>query len=415
MTSSNYVHSITCLPIEEVSSYNHSVQPFRTKFMDSLEGVNLLRYMSFVDTNNNSVSAWEDRAKVTDANTGTFLYDPDYSPTTRRSKGVPWEYAIEMSNQVSSDVWLNVPQRATDSYVSSLAILMRDTLDSELRVFVEYTNESWNSIFTADNYMTDVLVPQYGITPGGVAWLQAYATRSCEVFEIFRDIFSEQPHRGKSVIAGQSTNPSRVNDLLKTDVSIGTSLSGIAANYTDYYAIAPYIGASVEESDAVSAFNALEAQLPIVFSSNGDVSQNVANVKAIDSTIGILGYEGGQHLTTQGVQTTSVVTDANRNPKQRELHYNYMQSWDSLTNNSVMAIFSHLWQPGDSGAWGLLESLDYYGKAPYTVLPSEGNYKWWGWNDWRYTLVEHLQPKNDSFSVRKIGSLLARTPMGIKG
>jgi len=421
MTASNYVSGCQVLAASDEGTYNVS-QPFRQKWLDTLEGIEVLRFMSFTQTNNNTVSSWDQRSLTSDSNVDTFLYDPDYSPTTRRRKGVPWEWVIEMSNQVSADAWINVPQRADDNYVSSLATLFRDNLRSDLRVFIEYTNEAWNSFYTADNYCADVLVPHYGITPGGTAWLKAYATRSCEVFAIFDTIFSEAPQRVKKVIAGQAANPSRVNDILTTDVSIGTSLSGTAVEHTDYYAIAPYVGNNVEETTAQAAYDAMITDFSsAVFNSGGDLEQNVNNLAALSTDVTIIGYEGGQHLTTQGSQTTEVVRDANRLPAMRGFHQDYMDAWDNLTGSGIMSIFSHVWQPGDSGSWGLLETLDDYGESP-----QDGNYKWYGWQDWRDSIPTYAlvlpTPQNpngqalvsNSYSFSSFGSTFASRPGALK-
>ena len=417
MTALNYVSGCQVLAASDEGTYNVS-QPFRQKWLDTLEGIEVLRFMSFTQTNNNTVSSWEQRSLTSDSNVNTFLYDPDYSPTTRRRKGVPWEWVIEMSNQVSADAWINVPHKADDNYVSSLATLFRDNLRSDLRVFIEYSNETWNPLFTADNYLADVLVPQYGIPAGGTAWLQAYATRSCEVFAIFDTIFSEAPHRVKKVIAGQSANSARVNDILTTDVSIGTSLSGTAVQHTDYYAIAPYVGNNVEETTAQAAYDAMIVDFSsAVFNSGGELEQNVNALAALSTDVTLIGYEGGQHLTVQGSQTSDVVRDANRLPAMRGFHKKYMNAWDDLTGSGMMSIFSHVWQPVESGAWGLLETLDDYGESP-----QDGNYKWYGWQDWRDSIPPDAPaslpllpslPRN-SYSWSAYGSTFASRPGTLK-
>jgi hypothetical protein len=406
MTALNYVNGCQVLAASDEGTYNVS-QPFRQKWLDTLKGIEVLRFMSFTQTNNNAVASWSQRSLTSDSNVNTFLYDPDYSPTTIRRKGVPWEWVIEMCNQVSADAWINAPQRADDNYVSSLATLFRDNLRSDLRVFIEYSNETWNSTFTADDYIDDVLRPQYGIPAGGVGWLQAYATRSCEIFAIFDEIFAEAPHRVKKVIAGQSANPARVTDILTTDVSIGTSLTGTAVKHTDYYAIAPYVGNDVEETTAQAAYDAMIVDFnSAVFNSGGELEQNVNALAGLSTDVTIIGYEGGQHLTVQGSQTSDVVRDANRLPAMRGFHKDYMDGWDNLTASGMMSIFSHVWQPVNSGAWGLLETLDDYGEPP-----QDGNYKWYGWQDWRNSI---LPPPRKSYSWSVYGSTFASRPGTLK-
>jgi len=72
-----------------------------------------------------------------------------------------------------------------------------------------------------------------------------------------------------------------------------------------------------------------------------------------------------------------------------------MDAWDDLTASGMMSIFSHVWQPVNSGAWGLLETLDDYGESP-----QDGNYKWYGWQDWRDSIpTDAPVSATDAFAI----------------
>ena len=90
--------------------------------------------MDYLQTNNNPVVNWADRSHVSDAIQST-------------NKGAAWEYAIELANEAHKDLWINVPEGATDDYVGNLALLLKSDLDPSLHVYVEYSNEVWNSQF----------------------------------------------------------------------------------------------------------------------------------------------------------------------------------------------------------------------------------------------------------------------------
>ncbi len=113
-------------------------QVFTKEFLDAIVPFTALRLMDFTRTNSTTVSTWEQRPKLTDA-------------IQSSTNGVAWEYGIMLANQAGKDLWINVPDQADDDYVKQLARLLKEKLNKDRNVYVEYSNEVWNSIF-----------PQYG-------------------------------------------------------------------------------------------------------------------------------------------------------------------------------------------------------------------------------------------------------------
>ena len=88
-----------------------------------------------------------------------------------QGKGGPWEHLILLANLTKKDAWINIPAKATDAYVRNVANMFKYGSDGVnpytttqknpiypplapgLHVYVEYSNEVWNSEFTqmADN------------------------------------------------------------------------------------------------------------------------------------------------------------------------------------------------------------------------------------------------------------------------
>lgn len=48
---------------------------------------------------------------------------------------------IRLANRLQVDLWINIPVRASDDYITQLAQLMYNTLDPGLNVYTEYANE----------------------------------------------------------------------------------------------------------------------------------------------------------------------------------------------------------------------------------------------------------------------------------
>lgn len=139
---------------------------FAQDIQNEIAKFSTIRFMDFVATNGNTQKDWADRTL------------PSYASVNRSSsgngwqgKGGSWEHVVLLTNLTKKDAWINIPVRATDEYIRNLANLLKygsdgvnpyttwqpnpvyPPLSRERRIYVEYSNEVWNSIFTqkADN------------------------------------------------------------------------------------------------------------------------------------------------------------------------------------------------------------------------------------------------------------------------
>src|SRR5262249_2457495 len=133
----------------------NTTQVFTDQFLSTLQPFNTLRFMDWAVTNNNPVANWADRTQVTYARQAV-------------PNGVAWEYMIQLANLTHKDMWINIPVNATDDYVTQLAALLKQTLNPGLAVYVEYSNELWNSQFTQTTVNKNLAVAEVvaGMTSG---------------------------------------------------------------------------------------------------------------------------------------------------------------------------------------------------------------------------------------------------------
>lgn len=61
------------------------------------------------------------------------------------AKGMAWEYAVQFWNETDKDAWVNIPFTADDNYIAQLATLLKNTLEPGRKIYVEYSNELWNT------------------------------------------------------------------------------------------------------------------------------------------------------------------------------------------------------------------------------------------------------------------------------
>ena len=87
---------------------------FTDDFLEFLEDFDVIRFMDWLRTNNSPVRQWSDRSSR------------DYYTQTL-SSGVAWQYLVQLANETEKDIWINIPHRANDNYVTQLARFLKKT------------------------------------------------------------------------------------------------------------------------------------------------------------------------------------------------------------------------------------------------------------------------------------------------
>ena len=203
--------------------------PWRPELLADLAPYAVLRFMDWNQTNdsNNAQASWDTRKQKT---------QPQGEP-------VAFEWQIDLCNRAKKDYWLNLPHEAKADLWQKVAQLVHDQLDPSLRVYVEWSNEVWNSSFPQNKYAADqaTTLGLSGNTPA-IAY-QVY--ESVRAFEAFEAIFGQGSPRLVKVIAGQAawTGPCDAQMTAFADASINPHHTR-----ADAYAIAPYFsGTSIQD------------------------------------------------------------------------------------------------------------------------------------------------------------------------
>src|SRR5271157_3210227 len=175
----NIGNGITNLYVMQPSTLGGSTPlPVGTLFTPSAIGMldqyTVLRLMDLNDTNGNLTSNWSDRTLVSDnfwsaytfAGNGTGVDTNVSTPWSGLPlAGVPWEIQVALANETGRDVYINVPSNASVSYITNLANLFAygsdgvnpytsvqsdpvwAPLNPNLKVYIEFSNETWNCGF----------------------------------------------------------------------------------------------------------------------------------------------------------------------------------------------------------------------------------------------------------------------------
>jgi hypothetical protein len=191
----------------------------------------VIRGMDFQRTNGSAIRTAADIGKPEDARYGV------------EGRGGPPHLLIDLCNRVGADLWLNVPHAADDECVREYARLCRDRLDPARLLYVEYSNEVWNTFasigrntaYCKDQGLAD---PEcYGVS-GTVKARQWYGKRAVQIAALFREEFGAEAWRVRLVLAGQAAYPEQLEWTIEwIEKRIGVlnrSIYGIA--------VAPYFG-----------------------------------------------------------------------------------------------------------------------------------------------------------------------------
>lgn len=333
---------------------------FRDDFLEFLEDFQAIRFMDWLRTNNSTVTTWADRT-------------PAHYYTQAKSTGVGWEHIIALSNLVEKDIWINIPHRADNNYIQQLAQLMETQLDPGLKIYVEYSNEVWNGIFT-QNADAAVFAQNEGYT--GQPWERSWkytAKRSADVFKIFEDIFTDDSRLIK-VIPSQAGNSYVAGQIMSFFTDQVYNPHHVTA---DALTIAPYFdsgtGDKIVNNNLVSVItvdgvlDTLENDMPDAFQYMHD-NLTIANQYGID----LICYEGGQHLVASWMHTgndtlTGLLTGANRHPRMGDLYCQYFDYWYENFGGLFMHFSSHGYY-SRWGSWGVKETMDDINNPKYLAL-----------------------------------------------
>lgn len=325
-------------------------QPFQPDFLSRWGRFKVIRFMDWMETNNARISRWAERPTVDMQTQGS-------------ARGVALSYMIALANTLHADPWFCMPHLANDDYVRQFAQIVADTLDPDLKIYIEYSNETWNYQFEQAAYCR-----QKGIALGlGNDPVQAglfyYTRRALEIFSIWDRVFHPQnKERVVRVLACQFGNPWTARQLFADP---GTT------RHVDSLAIAPYFGMSLASASPtielspgrVVAKNALTVDqildlLDKDIDANGVLLREYAKLTA-QWGVDLIAYEGGQHLVgIQGLENDEVLTwlfhQANRDPRMEDLYRKDLNSW-KRAGGKVFVTFSSMGKYNKWGSWGLLE------------------------------------------------------------
>ncbi len=306
------------------------------------------------------------------------------SPILQTSQsGVAFEYMIELANITKKTPWFTIPTAADDGFVNSLLTLIENKLDKNLKAYIEYSNETWNSVFPQYNY-SEAMQQKLGLNNISSTIIPADAFHSYRATQIFRmaSQIRREPElrvnrtssRFVRVLASQAAWPERAKSVMDWGLTLTATptFNHAAQEYADVIAIAPYFARP--NGDATNLTTATHRQLFDIqkraideqYGTNlapGSIRQQAINAR--QRGIKLVQYEGGTHLLdnkTNSLATLTNLVTFNRSSLMYDLYSYNLSKWKALENefgSGVVGNFSQfqaIGSPSKYGYWGTLES-----------------------------------------------------------
>ena len=370
------------IPLEEIdwdTAYANGDNIWNPTWLEEVSIYSTFRFMNWAGTNNNAWGLdedWDNRRAVT-SDTNHHSHIPSYIGFFNHGSnrpGLAYEWMIDLCNRTNADMWMCVRHRSREYYWENLAHLLAANLNPGLKVYIEYSNETWNGIFDQYDYVKDAGTDA-GM-PGSNEWYVGqsfHVHMSFELFEVFQDVFAQY---GRSVDLVRVIATGGNVDLLHRALG-GVSSSG--SHYTteeletinprgqwfDALAEAPYVGSGLDGASPTIYEDSQQGLLDQV-TSTGRVTR--ARARADEYGVDLIAYEGGMHQLLNAREWAE-------NPL---VYDHYVTMFDTYKDyfDGPFCHYAHTseWlNDSGRGAWGTME---------YTGMPIDEAHKYRAIRDW---------------------------------
>jgi hypothetical protein len=384
------IHDIAVVHQRHIAAYDAG-EIFNPDWLARVEGMAVFRFMEWTNTNTTTLSDWTDRPL------------PEHATYTPR--GVPLEVMIRLANETGTEPWFTLPHLANDAFITQMARLIRDQLDPGLRVWIEFSNETWNWSFPQANHARDQAQARWG---DGNRWQEWNAMRAAQMVQIFNREFAGQEDRLVRVLATQTGWHGLEEQLMAPSWQAESPDNPAPPTLFDAYAITGYFsallgndekvattqgwlrdatalaeeegraqGLSGAELDAFAQTRAHDILRPRMIAElrDGSISGDRRNTVAyfLDTDLpyhravadrwglDLVAYEGGTHLVGVGPHMqdealNALFLDVNYSEGMAELYTMLLEGW-VRGGGGLFAHFTDIRAPGRWGSFGALRHL----------------------------------------------------------
>ena len=321
---------------------------FNPDFLNFMKDYKVIRMMNFSGITRNPIRHWNQMNQMSKATWAG----------TEGVRGAPLEVMVRLANILNRDAWFNIPHAADNNFVQQYARYLKQHLRPNLKAYIEYTNEAWNTVFMQTHY-TKQMGTKLGLDRDpNQAGYKYYSQRAVEIFKMFDQAFGGR-QRLVHVMGIWSANRYMTPVVMEHKN---------AYKYVDAMAIAPYFFVHQKALGKIHSvpdvFKELEDDKANPYSMNNVykmIDQQMEYAKKYG--VKLIAYEGGQHLTDPRARSTKSIPNqyligANRAWPMEKFYVEFLQNWDRITGGSLFVAFSAPRTCQYYGCWGIKEYLN---------------------------------------------------------
>lgn len=356
---------------------------FYKPLLEAVKPFNVLRLMDALKTNSNEITSWAARPL------------PPNDQSTK--KGICYEYAFELANQTGKDIWVCMPHQANFDYYVKFFELAKKLLKAERRLYVEHSNEVWNTAPDFNQSRWNVAQAEADVAANNPNRLN-YDGSTNKYFWHWRRVAGQAAliaKAGKQVFGASAIND-KIRVIYAAQIGYGEGASefymfkqgleyvkAVHGSPKDlFFAIsgAPYFSAGKDLQEKAGPTLEAYKKDPNVVNSFPDkltVDQlvtamaaratgsagKVSRMSALAKSWGLknFNYEGGVDLGQKDAWVW-VKSEANRDPRMRKVIYDYMKAM--IDNSDGHCYFALSGKDGKFGYWGLGQDIRTISSAP---------------------------------------------------
>ncbi|HQI80514.1 MAG TPA: hypothetical protein PLR71_03045 [Deltaproteobacteria bacterium] len=316
----------------------YTQRPFNPLFLRRLEPFRVIRFMDWQRTNNSVFVHWDQRTKPS-----------TYTQTGPR--GVAIEHMVDLCNTLGADPWFCIPHAADRDCIRQFARLVKASLRPERKVYLEYSNEVWNTLFTQHGW-----VAKHG--DASLSPARKYASFARQAFAVWQEEFGADRGRIVRVASGQQVRPALTQDIVEALGPSGMdalATSGYFGLGAQGHADLKSLGERATDHDVLRNVydNMRSREIPFMERHAGIAARH---------GIRYITYEGGPSICPHPPGTSpayrKALWDAQRSPELYSMYREFISACRDMHMGLFMAYSFVSAQETPYGSWGHLGYLD---------------------------------------------------------
>eukprot|EP01084_Bolivina_argentea_P227651 384499_1 len=341
----NYPKNFVLVPSQYENNYKS--EPWDPDWLKPLIDNKFMsyRFMDFLYTVNSPNQYWSHRIMPNNY-TQADIY------------GIAWEWIIDLANRFPDVApWINIPRLATNNYISSVAQLWYNTYKGNAKIYIEYSNECWNTDYECHNYCVQQAAAQ------NISNWQWYGQHVCKIRSIWDEIYGKNSDDKLFMVMASFY----VNSWLTQQELYNHSqcVNGVAI--APYYCVYNMSDEQIVAATVDELFDNIESEITQQHYANF-VSAQVNVTKVFNGHDGkplvVNGYEGGfgcvPDYSPYRANLTVKYNQMVINPRVSKGVYLNLEMMDKITGGQIYNIFNYIGFGGEYGDFGHLQFQDSY-------------------------------------------------------